>query len=121
VQNAKATNTEIDHLALMNCYPGSISMRPAARPEAVYYTIEADRTTLAKGDTVTVSLTADGTAFGGLQAKLCYDSTQLQLVNGTAAFTSAFAQNAAIKMAAFISHIKVNYVKIMFRFRRWWR
>ena len=44
---------------------------------------------VAKGDTVTVSITAKGPVLGGLQADLCYDSDQLEVVNGSAAFSAA--------------------------------
>lgn len=98
LQDAKASNVSADHLTMMTCHTTNAYVYPQLRPEVLYYTLKQDAATVSHGDTVTLNLSAEGVAFGGLQVTLNYNAEQLEYVDGSAAFTSDFASSAAISM-----------------------
>lgn len=99
VDELKATNTQTDHLALMNATCGNCWIYPEGEPDTVYLTtyMPSGRYCYC-GDTITVMIRAEGIAFGGLQGVLNYNTEQYAYVDGSAAYTSAFKSDATITM-----------------------
>lgn len=109
--NTKATNAETTHLEWMECWANGLSIYPQAGNRQVLYTLALAPDVKCTDEVITVHLHAEGAKLGGMQGMLEYDASQLEYVQGSAAFTGQFAQNADVKM---INDAQVDQIQLVY-------
>jgi len=98
LSDAMATNTETGRLSKMDCYTSDAFFSIQKHPEVLYYTAKIDESGVYNGETITLKISAEGITLGGFQATLSYNPDELEYVEGSGAFTDAFADKASISM-----------------------